>query len=302
MAIRLWVLLRFPGMVIHPRNRTGRPGILGGMSRQTTRMAALAVIGLLAAGPAAVAVTPAAAAASMSGSAIGRTSVRWPVVISKAMSYARTRTAVPLMAPARLPAAGPVPDSARVHAGRYYAVALYGCPAALPVNNPGIGTGTCAGMADYYGSFQGNAYRSAAAAVAALPGASAVDQADCPGVTRVPLSPAITATLYTDPATHANCAAVWSEGRWRFQLTGDLNGGTGGDGTEPWHDVAASIVSYLGSHRLPGTRGLVECDIAPDGLHTGLYWALGRDVYNASTYHGATAAISLAIAMTAYPG
>ena len=58
----------------------------------------------------------------------------------------------------------------------------------------------------------------------------------------------------------------------------------------------------LGSHHLPGTRGLFECDIAADGLHTGLYWALGRDVYSAGTYQGATPAISLAIAMTAYPG
>ncbi len=279
------------------------------MSRQTTLMAALAVIGLLAVNPAAAAVapavaavTPAAAEASMTGSAITRASVSWPVVVSRAMSYARTRTAVPLMAPARLPAAGPVPNSAQVYASRYYAVALYGCPAALPVNSPGIGIGACGGMADYYGYFQGHAYRSATAAVAALPGPSAAARAGCPRVTRVPLSPAITATLYSDPATHTNCEAVWSAGGWRFQLTGDLNGGTGGDGTEPWPAVADSIISYLGSHHLPRTRGYFECDIAPDGLHTGLYWALGRDVYNASTYHGATPAISLAIAMTPYPG
>jgi hypothetical protein len=131
------------------------------MSRQTALMAALVVIGLLAVNPAAAAVTPAAAAASMTGSALVRASVSWPVVISKAMSYARTRTAVPLVAPARLAAAGPVPNSAQVYAGSYYAVALYGCPAALPVNNPGIGIGTCGDMADYYGYFQGNAYRPA---------------------------------------------------------------------------------------------------------------------------------------------
>jgi hypothetical protein len=241
-------------------------------------------------------------AASVNGSSIARASVSWPAVISKAMNYARTRTAVPLMAPARLPAAGPVPNSAQVYAGSYYAVALYGCPAALPVNNTGIGIGTCGDMADYYGYFQGNAYRSAAAAVASLPEPSTAEVPGCPAATRVTLPTGIVATLYADPAAHRNCEAIWREGGWLFELTGDLNGGTGGDGTEPWHRVAAIIISYLGSHHLPRTHGFFECDIAGDGLHTGLYWALGRDVYYVSAYHGATPAISLAIAMTRYPG
>jgi hypothetical protein len=243
------------------------------------------------------------AAASVSGSSIARASVSWPAVISEAVSYARTRTAVPLMAPARLPAAGPAPNSALVHAGgSYYSVALYACAAALPVNNPGIGSGTCSAMASIYGAFGGNTYRSAAAAVASLPEPSAADRAGCPDATRVTLPAGIVATLYTDPAAHRNCEAIWREGAWRFELTGDLNGGTGGDGTEPWPGVAAGIISYLASHHLPRTPGFLESDIAGDGLHTGLYWALGRDVYSASTYHGATPAISLAIAMTRYPG
>jgi hypothetical protein len=242
-------------------------------------------------------------AASVNGSPIARTSVSWPAVISTAMSYARARTAVPLMAPARLPAAGPVPNSAQVHAGgSYYAVALSGCPAALPVNSPGIGAGSCGALASIYGAFGGNAYRSAAAAVASLPEPSAADRAGCADATRVPLPAGIVATLYTDPAAHRNCEAIWRQGGWRFELTGDLNGGTGGDGTEPWPGVAASIISYLAHHHLPRTPGFLESDIAGDGLHTGLYWALGRDVYSASAYHGATPAISLAIAMTRYRG
>ncbi len=52
----------------------------------------------------------------------------------------------------------------------------------------------------------------------------------------------------------------------------------------------------------PGAHGFLESDIAADGLHTGLYWALGRDLYYVGTYHGAKPAISLAIAMTGYPG
>lgn len=263
------------------------------MNRHTAVLAACVVTGLLAANP---------AAASVSGSSVARASVSWPAVISKAMNYARTRTAVPLMAPARLPAAGPVPDSAQVYAGGYYAVALYGCPAALPVNSPGIGVGSCGGMAAYYGYFQGNAYRSAAAAAAALPGPSAAGRAGCPDATRVTLPDGIVATLYADPAARRNCEAVWREGGWLLELTGDLNGGTGGDGTEPWPGVAASIISYLARHHLPRARGFLESDIAGDGLHTGLYWALGRDVYYVSTYHGATPAVSLAIAMTRYPG
>jgi hypothetical protein len=275
------------------------------MSRQTTLIAALAVIGLLAVNPATVAVTPAAAAASMTGSAAARASVSWPVVISTAMRYARTRTAVPLMAPARLPAAEAalVPNSAQVAAGSsHYSVSLYVCAAALPVNNPGIGSGTCGSIAAIYGGFGGNAYRSAAAAVASLPGPSAGDRAGCPSATRVTLPAGIVATVYTDPATHANCEAVWREGGWRFELTGDLNGGTGGDGTEPWAAVAAGIISYLTGHHLPRTDGFFESDIAGDGLHTSLSWALGRDVYNVGTYHGTAPAISLAIALTPYPG
>lgn len=117
------------------------------------------------------------------------------------------------------------------------------------------------------------------------------------------LPPGIVATLYTDPSTPRNCEAVWDEGDWRFEVTGDLNGGTPVSvGTEPWQRVAASIVSYLDSHLLPRTHGSFECDIAADGLHTGLYWALGRNVYNAGTYHVATPAIALATAMAPYPG
>ena len=264
------------------------------MNRHATLLAACVVTGLLAANP---------AAASVSGSSIARASVSWPGVIGEAMSYARTRTAMPLMAPARLPAAGPAPNSAQVDAGgSYYSVALYGCAAALPVNDPGIGAGPCGTIASIYGGFRGNAYRGAAAAVASLPEPSAADRAGCPDATRVTLPAGIVATLYTDPAAHRNCEAIWHEGEWLFELTGDLNGGTGGDGTKPWPGVAASIISYLARHHLPRTPGFLESDIAGDGLHTSLYWALGRDVYNASTYHGATQAISLAIAMTRYPG
>jgi hypothetical protein len=97
-----------------------------------------------------------------------------------------------------------------------------------------------------------------------------------------------------------NCGAAWHEAHWSFVLTGDLNGGTHGDATVPWRQVASEVVSYLRGRSLPGDHGYMESDIAGDGLHTGTYWQRGRDVYVASTYHGTLPALALAVAMAPY--
>ncbi|HTV12578.1 MAG TPA: hypothetical protein VME20_12040 [Acidimicrobiales bacterium] len=222
----------------------------------------------------------------------------WPAVVDEAMNYLQRRTRVPLEAPRALPGAGPVPSSAQASASRSeYSVALYGCPSALPVNNPGIGTGVCGTMADYYGYFRGNAYADVAGALGAL----RLPAPTCPDKAAVPLAAGVVATLYSGPSPEGNCEAVWHEGHWSFALTGDLDGGTRGDATVPWHQVANEVISYLRGRSLPGAQGYMESDIAGDGLHTGAYWQLGRDVYVASTYHGALAALALAKAMAPYP-
>lgn len=134
------------------RHRSGQPagrkpaGAAGNPGKGTLRLAML---------PAALVVTDLLAACTTAPAVTARGSGSWPAVSTNAMSYARTGTAVPLEAPATLPAAGCcAANSARVHAGgTYYAVGLYGCPTALPVNNPGIVRGTCGALASVYGGF-----------------------------------------------------------------------------------------------------------------------------------------------------
>lgn len=248
--------------------------------------------------PAPTAAARPATSATIAGTSATGTPADWPAVVAEAMNYAQRRTSVPPEAPRALPRAGPVPSSAQVSARpSEYSVALYGCRSALPVNHPGIGVGTCGTMADYYGYFQGNAYDDPGAALGTL----RLPAPACPDRSSVPLAAGVIATLYSGPSPEGNCEAVWHVGHWAFALIGDLNGGTHGDATVPWRRVASELVSYLRGRSLPGAHGYVESDIAGDGLHTGVYWQRGRDVYVASTYHGALAALALAIAMAPYP-
>ncbi|GEM_PF-2552984 len=229
------------------------------------------------------------------------TTTHWPKVVQEAMAYVRPRAHVPLEAPRWLPSAGGVPNSAQAYAGQYYGVALYRCPAPLPVNSPGVGTGRCGAMASYYGYFQGHRYPTARTAVSALPNASA-SLAGCTRTARATLSPGVVAEVHSGGTGGGDCAVTWSHRGWQFQLTGDLGNGQGSGRAAPWHQVAASILGYLAHHALPPGPGVLQCDMAGDGLHTGLYWVEGSDLYVASAYHSALAAISLAEAMAPYPG
>lgn len=223
----------------------------------------------------------------------------WPKVVAAAIAYAERRTSVPLEAPEVLPPAGLAPNSAQVRASLgEYSVALYHCPSTLAVNRPGIGEGLCGAMADYYGYFAGNAYPSIAAALGALRLAAPA----CAHKSRVPLAAGVIATLYSAPLAGGNCEAAWQAAHWSFVLVGDLNGGTHGDETVPWRQVADDVVSYLRGRRLPSAHGYVEVDIAGDGLHTDVSWQQGRYVYAAGTYHGVLPALALAMAMGPYPG
>ena len=223
----------------------------------------------------------------------------WPEVVAQAMAYVEVRASVRLEAPRELPPAGLVPNSAQVSASTTrYAVALYHCVPALPVDHAGIGVGSCGAMANYYGHFEGRSYRAPAAALASLhfPAPS------CPHQSAVVLAGGVVATLYSAPWPEGNCEVTWRAGHWSFMLNGDLNGGTHGDHTVPWRQVADETVSYLRGRSLPGAHGYMESDIAADGLHTSTFWQLGRFVYGAGTYHGAVPALALAMAMAPYPG
>ena len=225
------------------------------------------------------------------------------------MAWVSPRTQVPLLAPTRMAwPSGAGPNSAQALASpTSYSVSLFDCPQPLPLNDPQVGTGLCGAMASIYGSFGGRSYPSRTAALQAVQ-ANAAAPAGCPDTRLVVLQPTspglrpgITATLYYGPQPQGNCLAVWNDGEWTFLLEGDLNGGIGGDSMEPWTDLARRIVSYLDRHRLPKTHGVFDCDLAPDGLHTGVSWALGQDVYSAGLYHGAVRSLGLITAMAPYP-
>jgi hypothetical protein len=79
------------------------------------------------------------------------------------------------------------------------------------------------------------------------------------------LAAGVVATLYSWPLPKGNCEAAWHEAHWSFVLTGDLNGGTHGDATLPWRQVASEVVSYLRGRSLPGDHGYMESDIAGEG-------------------------------------
>ncbi len=278
------------------------------MSCRNLAFAALAIsgLGVGASGTAAGSDTAAmsgAAATVTSGTGSSRTT-SWPGVVVGAMAYVKARTASALEAPRTLPGmAVGGPNSARATANRgSYEVMLYACQTPMPVNNPGIGKGVCGDMAAIYGGFGGRRYRSAALARSGLAATSdsvslAQARRDCTTVRRARILPRLEVTLYS--GRYGNCLALWHEKEWTFGLVGDLQGGIGGDPTEPWRAVARAIVSYLGSHLLPGTEGVFSCDIAGDGLHTSLDWVRRNEIYSASTYHGY--GIDLAIAMAPYP-
>ncbi|MDA8385569.1 MAG: hypothetical protein M0Z88_04820 [Actinomycetota bacterium] len=181
-----------------------------------------------------------------------------------------------------------------------YRVSLFHCPSPLPVNNPGVGTGTCGAMAAIYGGFSGHAWPSVAAAVQAV--APPSPPAACSTTNQVSIGSGTVATVFSSQASQVACEVAWKLNGWHIQLTGDLGGGIAGDGSIPWRQVATAIVTYLGTHPLPNGSGLLNCDIAPDGLHTSLKWPVGSDVYGATFAHGATQAISLAGSFSSYTG
>lgn len=234
----------------------------------------------------------------LAGISAPKAAAYWPAVVGEALAYARPRTSVPLEAPEVWPEAGAVPNSAKVRAiPGEYSVTLYHCPSPLGVNHPGIGVGTCGDMASYYGYFGGQAYVSPSAARASL----SLGTPTCPHKALVKLAAGQVATVYSGPSPQGDCEATWQEGHWSFVLSGDLSGGTQGNATVPWRQVASEVVSYLRGRSLSGAYGHLSSDIAADGLHTVARWQVGRYVYTANTYHGAIPALALVMSMSPYP-
>ncbi len=247
-------------------------------------------------GPACLAAPPAQSAGGSSSTGSGSTA--WPPLVSQAMAYIEPRTAAVAEAPSQLPASSLMANSADAAAiDSSYAVSLYHCPSPLPLNDPGVGNGSCGDLADVYGAFSGKTFPDPAVAAAAQ--ASTLNSAspECPGASqsKVQLSPGgPSATLYE--VDGQGCMATWTHGGWTFILAGDLYSGSG----TIWKAVASQIANYTTTNPLPGDDGLLSCDIAPDGVHTSLYWTTGPSLYGASAYHGSIPAIELAESMLPY--
>jgi len=226
----------------------------------------------------------------------------WLPVVAAAMADVGTPP-LPLLAPMGFSVEASAPNSATVaRSPRGYEVSLFTCPAPLPVNSPGIGSGTCGAMDDVYGGFGGTAYPSAAAAAAALPTAP-VAPAGCSATSTAEASGGgltVLATLWQSPSAKI-CQVSWRSGAWTFVLEGDLGEGNAGNGTVAWTDVAASMLSQLARAPLPGEPGVVSADVAPDGIHTTCSFVLGTDLYTASAFHQATEALALTGTLLPYP-
>ncbi len=232
-------------------------------------------------------------------SATGTGSIAWPPLISQAMTYIRARSNTPEEAPSQLPTSSAMANSADASAtASSYAVSLYGCPSPLPLNGPGIGNGSCGDLADVYGTFSGQTYPDPAIANSAVGSILTNAAPTCPNAvtSKIPLSPTgPAATLYS--VGQEGCKATWALAGWSYVITGAFSSASGSS----WEAVASQIASYTAANPLPGSTGVLSADIAPDGVHTSLFWSIGSGVFSATAYHGALPAMQLAEAMLPYP-
>jgi hypothetical protein len=240
----------------------------------------------------------------------GAPAIRWPPLVVAAMERVHPVAGLRPEAPTSLP--GPtasLPSTANsawvenVSGG--YLVSLFACPDPLPVDSPNVGTGACGAMSSIYGSFGARKLASPEAA------AALVSPARTPGspcvATTVTVATGIPATLYVTPGDPLACELRWTEGTWSFLLEGGLSAQrtatpTPLDGAAPWGPIARSIVRQGVARSLLRARGTLVADVAPDGIHTSLRWAMGDTVYQAGAEHGAALALALADSMAPHPG
>ena len=263
---------------------------------------------------AATSTTPNTSTTTKQSSPSSPPSTRWPPLVRAAMADLRPVPSFPLEAPSSLPAAPNAPNSAQVHSTQTsYQVSLFDCPVALGVGNPGIGTGACGAMDSVYGSFGAKEDKTADAARAEV-AAPPAPASPCRKVATTPLGSDTTATIYAAPGSPLACSVTWQKGSWTFLLEGaptrspDGSTSTGSPGGPqpasgiPWGPIADHVLAQLSLTPLPNTPGLVVVDLAPDGIHTNLRWAVGRVLYSTGVYHGAVPAIALAASMSQQAG
>ncbi len=222
---------------------------------------------------------------------------RYPPPVNQAVDYLSSRVqGIPIVAPEQLPpASNRRPLSAQVrYAPGSYAISLYACVTAEPLNSSHIGTGSsCGAMADYYGSFGGQKLPSSQAAEKALRQYAAPDappptcQQTLPVRSSAKLGDNVTASVSSCPAGPSTWA-MWTEGGWSIELM------DAGPASGSWQSVAMTLATYLASKSPPSGAADLVVSVAPDGNHSECAWVSGSDLYDATNYHSAESAAALA--------
>lgn len=105
----------------------------------------------------------------------------------------------------------------------------------------------------------------------------------------IELGTGISGTLQSQ---HGLALVRWQEGDWIIEVTDS--------GASENKIEAQGLVSFLHTHVLPKTRGVMVVDNAGDGPHVRLYWPVGTTVYQVSDHHSARGAIEMALSMRTY--
>lgn len=145
----------------------------------------------------------------------------------------------------------------------------------------------------------------------------ATPAAPCSEVAAVSLGSGVTATVSAAAGSPPACEVTWDRGPWTFVLEGaptrlsngfapttpgTSSGAPAPSGGIPGGPVATAILAQVTRTPLPPAPGVLVADLAPDGVHTTLRWAIDEVVYLVGVEHGAAQAVALASAMRAYPG
>jgi len=199
-----------------------------------------------------------------------------PAPIKVVAPSIEARTTVPLEAPFTLP---PSLSATATVARNRYSVSLYECPHLLRFGTPGIGKGTCGGVAQRFGSFGGERQVSAIAARAAV-------RMD---VTRPPGCPAGRRLVHEAAqerdvvrvvvaGTGVLCALAWKHGGWTVEVVGALTP------REATAFVMAAEETIGHVERFPAPTGVLIVDKAAGGIHVLARWSRGAIVGEASAY------------------
>lgn len=210
----------------------------------------------------------------------------WPLSVSQSLDLVTGHTQPALMGPVSLPRGNSVKVS---FSSTQYAVNVFDCPTAEPINSSLIGQGVCGAMASFAEGFGAKLYPTAAAARDAL-------RYQTPPGSPVPMNlpGGLTGRRWRirgQSGPRSTEEIVWHEGDWTIVVSGG----------SPERSSAMLVAHLLQQYLLPPYPGLLTVDVAGDGLHTSVEWALGSTVYSTSAMHNPAHAVIMASSMKPFP-